>query len=115
MKITAKLMLNVAHHGWASMKIFHSRMPKDGLKQHLFYLFILLNNIKFVFYTRRRLQKRIEIKNYVKNHIKINYVEFRINAYKAHLCFYKNPTIETFTLTISKVAYFKKHHASDKV
>ena len=31
MKITAKLILNVAHHGWVKKKIFHSILPKMAL------------------------------------------------------------------------------------
>ena len=31
------------------------------------------------------------------------------HALKTYLCFYKNSTIQTFTLISSKVVYFKKH------
>ena len=33
--ITAKLILNVAHHGWAMRKIFHSRLSKTALNSSL--------------------------------------------------------------------------------
>ena len=32
MKMTAKLILSVVHHGWATMKMFHSRSSKTALK-----------------------------------------------------------------------------------
>ena len=76
-------------------------ISKNFLKQHFFYLAILLNNIRFVSYTRRLFQKIIELKNYVKNLLKINYVEFRISTcsralslilqklYNSNFCFYQ--------------------------
>ena len=85
-----------------------------------FSLWISLNGIsftflsyrtKFVSYTRRLLQKRNELKNYVKNYLKINSVEFRIHVLKNHLCFYKNSTIQTLTFISSKIVYFKKYLA----
>ena len=40
MKITAKLIWNVAYHGWETKKIFHSRSPKTALYS-IFLLFYL--------------------------------------------------------------------------
>ena len=39
-------------------------------------------------------------------------MEFRIHAEKDHICFYKNPTNQTFTFVSSKVVYVKKHRIS---
>ena len=36
-------------------------------------------------------------------------MEFRINAEKDHLCYYKNSTNQTFTLIRSKTVYFNKY------
>ena len=47
-KITVKLILNVAYHGWETKKIFHSTLPKTALHGIflLFYLTEKLNCIK---------------------------------------------------------------------
>ena len=98
--------LNVGHHGWARRNIFHSRSP---LKQHFFYLFILLNNIKVASYTRRLEELNWIKKNWIKELRKKSFKNklFRI-LQKPHLCFYKNSKIQTFNFVSSKVVYFKK-------
>ena len=88
---------------------FHSRSPKAALNDIFFYLFTLLNNIKFISYTRKLLQKIIELKKLCKKYLKINHVKFRIHAIKVHLCFYKNSAIQTFTVISSKAVHFNKH------
>ena len=60
MKITAKLILNLVHHGWRMKNIL------KGMR-----LYSTTNNC-------------------VKNHLKVNYVIFLIHTEKDHLCFYKN-------------------------
>ena len=47
-KITAKLILNVAYHGWETKKFFHSRLPKTALCRIFltFYLTEKMNCIK---------------------------------------------------------------------
>ena len=60
MKITAKLILNLVHHGWWMKNILKSMR-----------LYSTTNNC-------------------VKNHLKVNYVIFLIHTEKDHLCFYKN-------------------------
>ena len=47
------------------------------------------------------------LKNYVKNNLKINYVEFCIHAEKDYLLLYKNSTNQIFTVSNGKVVYFK--------
>ena len=59
---------------------FHSRLPKTTLKDISFILLILLNNIRFASYARRLSQKRIALKNCIKNQLKTNYVEFHIHV-----------------------------------
>ena len=49
------------------------------------------------------------IKELCKNHLKINYVEFCMQAENIYLCFYKNSTNHIFTFTSSKGVYFKTH------
>ena len=56
-KIIAKLFLNAGQHGWARKKIFHYRSHKTDINS-ISFTFILLNNLKFVSYTRRPLQKK---------------------------------------------------------
>ena len=60
--------MNVTHHAWATKLIFHSKPL--GHKRYFLYLFILLNNIRFVSYIRRLLLKRIVLKQCVKNNLK---------------------------------------------
>ena len=49
------------------------------------------------------------LKHYVKNHLKINYVESRIHVGVDHLCFCKDFTNQTITFINSKVVYFMNH------
>ena len=65
-KITTMPILNVAHHGCVTMKMFHSRSPKMAFKG-ISYLFILWNNL-FVSCTRRFLWKEDSMKELCKNH-----------------------------------------------
>ena len=106
MEITTKLILNVGLHNWARKKIFRCRLPKAALNS-IFYLFTLLNNIKFVIILIEDLKnwnelKLIELTNYVISHLKINYVEVLYA-----LCFYKNFTVQTFTLSAAKLFTFR--------
>ena len=101
-KITTKLILNVAHHGCATMKMFHSRSLKT-VSKCISYLF-----------TWKLLWKKDSMKELRKNHLKI----FLINLCgilharrKDHFWFYKYFTNQTFTFINSKVVYVKKHLA----
>ena len=62
---------------------------------------------RFASYTRKHLQIRIVLNNCVKNHLKTNYVKFRIHYEKDHLCFYKISTNQTLTFISSKLVYFR--------
>ena len=98
-------MLNVAHHGWLSKKIFHSRSPKTTSND--IFLPFYLNEKTFI--------KKNCIKKLEKNHLKISliiYVELHIYTEKDHLCFYKNSGNQTFTFISSKLVYFSKHVTS---
>ena len=111
-KITKNLILNVAHHGCATMKMFHSRSPKTVFKG-ISYLFILLNNL-FVSCTRILLWKKDSMKELCKNYLKIFVIKLRGMLHacrKDHFCFYKYFTNQTFTFINSKVVYVKKHLA----
>ena len=46
MQITGKLILNVGHNGLATMKMFHSRLPKTALLDCQTHLDWCLNNLK---------------------------------------------------------------------
>ena len=52
MKITAKLILNVAHHDWATKKVFNPRLPKTAL----YNLFVLLQSIRLASCIKRLLE-----------------------------------------------------------
>ena len=54
-------------------------------------------------YNRSLLFKRIVLKNCLKNHLKINYVEFHTHPEKNYLWLNKNSTNQTFTIIKSKV------------
>ena len=89
------MISNFAQHGWETKKIFHIISPKttfSGTGLHL----ILAD-----FYIKKNCIKELR-----KNHLKINYVEFRIHALKDHICFYKTSTNQTFIVISSKVVYF---------
>ena len=60
MKLTAKLIINVVHHGLGVKKIFSSRLPKTALNSVVvfFYLFILLKKHQiFILYQKVFLKK----------------------------------------------------------
>ena len=105
MNITAKLILNVSHHSSATKKLFHSQSPKT-----------ILNGISFAFlcyWKTSDLHLIVELyiillKNHVRNHLKITFVEFCIHAGKDHQCFCRSFRNQTFTFISSKVVYFKK-------
>ena len=82
MKITTGLILNVLDHGWTIKETFYSRSPKMTFNAISFIFYSNWKNIRFPSYTTRLLFKRIVLKNCVKNHLKINYVEFCIYAEK---------------------------------
>ena len=77
-KLTAKLILNVAYHGWARNSIFHSRLLETVLSR--IFLFTFLSNWKntrFASYTRQvLLTKIIVLKNCIKYNLKIFLIEF---------------------------------------
>ena len=66
---------------------------------------------RFASYTRRLLYKRIVLKSYVKNHLKMNHMELLMHVEKDYLCFYENSTNQTLTFISNKVVYLKKHLA----
>ena len=112
MKITVKLILNVAHHCCATMTMFHSRSLKTAFKG-ISYIFILWNNL-FLSCTRILLWKKDSMKELCKNHLKIFLIKLCgiLHARrKDHFCFYKYFTNQTFTFINSKVVYVKKHLA----
>ena len=101
-KITTKLILNVAHHGCATMKMFHSRSLKT-VSKCISYLF-----------PWKLLWKKDSMKELRKNHLKIFLIKLCgiLHARrKDHFCFYKYFTNQTFTFINSKVVYVKKHLA----
>ena len=107
-KITTRVIVNVANHGWVTRKIFHFRLSK-----------MPLNSISFTCVSCRKTSdlhliledplKRIALQNCVKISLKINYVVFPIHIEKDHLCFYKNSTNQAFAFIHSKKVHFKKH------
>ena len=106
------MILNVAHHCCAAMRIFHSRSLKTAFKG-ISYLFILWNNL-FVSCTRILLWKKDSMKELCKNHLKIFLIKLCRNLHarrKNHFCFYKYFTNQTFTFINSKIVYVKKHLA----
>ena len=112
LKITTKLILNVAHHCCATMTMFHSRSLKTAFKG-ISYIFILWNNL-FLSCTRILLWKKDSMKELCKNHLKIFLIKLCgiLHARrKDHFCFYKYFTNQTFTFINSKVVYVKKHLA----
>ena len=103
-----KLMLSVIHHGWATNKIFHSRLPKTVFNS-IFLLFYLTENHQIcILYQKTFIKKRIVLQNCVKNSY-LSYAEFRIHAVKDCLCFYKNSANRAFTFISSKIVYCKQH------
>ena len=136
MKVSAKLILNVAHHGCAKMKIFHFRSPKTAfftfLSYETTYLYLVpvyfyerkilwknclisWNNL-FVSCTRILLGKKGSMKELRKNHLKIFLIKLcRIlhARRKDHFCFYKYFINQTFIFINSKVVYVKKHLAHE--
>ena len=100
-----KTNLNVSHHSSATKKLFHSQSPKT-----------ILNGISFAFlcyWKTSDLHLIVELyiillKNHVRNHLKITFVEFCIHAGKDHQCFCRSFRNQTFTFISSKVVYFKK-------
>ena len=63
-KITAKVILNVAHHGWVGKNIFHSRLPKTAL-----------NRIFQSFCFTEKHQICMHQKNCVKNHLRVFFIK----------------------------------------
>ena len=103
-------MLSVIHHGWATNKIFHSRLPKTVFNS-IFLLFYLTENHQIcILYQKTFIKKRIVLQSCVKNSY-LSYAEFRIHAVKDCLCFYKNSANRAFTFISSKIVYFKQHFA----
>ena len=112
MKITTKVISNVAHLCCATMKMFHSRSLKTDFKG-ISYLFILWNNL-FASCTRILLWKEDSMKELSKNDLKIFLIKLCRNLHarrKDHFCFYIYFTNQTFTFINSKVVYVKKHLA----
>ena len=113
MKITTKLILNVANHGLRQWKCFTLDHLKRPLHIGISYLFILRNNL-FVSCTRILLWKKDSMKELCKNYLKIFVIKLRgiLHACrKDHFCFYKYFTNQTFTFINSKVVYVKTHLA----
>ena len=74
-----------------------------------FYLFILLKNIRFAFYSRR-LIKRDSNKKLCKESVE-NICEILYTLIKESTIIFKSSTNQTFTFSSSKAVYFKKNLA----
>ena len=111
-KITTKLILNVAHHCYATMTMFHSRSLKTAFK-YISYIFTLWNNLFascwnniFVSCARILLWKKDSMKELSKNHLNIFLIKLCEIVHwrrKDYFCFYKYFTNQTFTFINSKV------------
>ena len=98
-KITEKLILNVAHHGCVTMKMFQSRSPKTTLNS-IFLSFYLIGKQIYILYQKTFMKKIIVWKNCVKiiqKYYYLDYVEFHIFTEKDNLRFYKNSPNQIFT------------------